>query len=84
MNGLTWNSERFKVVSGSEPVEYHNFVWPNNDKIEHDPYEWSCPCLPDYTITIGVHKGPDMHGALCICTMFEIIHHSLDGRELFE
>jgi len=80
MSDLTWSNESIKVISGSGPAEYHLFAWPDEDLIEHDPYEWSCACSPTYKITIGPHVG----AGLCLCTVYELIHHSLDGRELFK
>lgn len=79
---LTWTQESYVIKSGSDPIEYHTFVWPNDDLITHDPQAFSCPCMPRYKITIGVHS-PSNDG-ICLCELHEIIHHSLDGRELSE
>lgn len=82
MADLTWTNERFKIVSGSDPIEYHTFIWPNDDMVEHDPYNFSCACMPRYKIYIGVHSP--VNGAICLCELHELVHHSLDGRELSE
>lgn len=83
MNGLAWTSDFQKHQSGSKPVEYFSFVWPVDDLIEHHPYDLYCPCLPEYKLTIGAHDLA-FHNATCICLLHEVIHSSLDGRELFE
>ena len=82
MADLTWTHKEYAVRSGSDPIEYHTFIWPNDDLIEHIPEDFSCPCMPRYKITIGVHRPPE--GSICLCELHEVIHHSLDGRELFE
>lgn len=82
MTDLTWVSERITVRRGSDPVKYYAYVWPNEDLIEHDPYMLSCPCIPRYKITIGIHGSN--HDDFCICSYNELVHHSLDGRELSE
>lgn len=83
MPDLTWTNSLTKIPGETpgEPNEYLSITTPNDDLIVHEDCSWSCPCLPLYRIVIGVHKEP---GQICLCVMTEIVHNSLDGRELSE
>lgn len=82
---MSWTNTLLTIPGDGmdEPTHYMSITIPNEDLIEHDDMEWSCPCLPKYRYIIGVHNvlpGDE----LCLCEMTEIVHNSLDGRELSE
>lgn len=77
MSDTTWTNEVF-IIDGSG-VEQLSVTWPNDDKIQHDILNLRCVCVPDYKLTIGSHGTTG-----CLCMLSEVIHHSLDGRELSE
>lgn len=83
MPDLTWVNETWEAPAvGDEPREYMSLVYPNDDLAEHVPESIDCICGPVYRIIIGIHT--DKPGELCLCTLSEIVHNSLDGRELSE
>jgi hypothetical protein len=79
MSDLTWTNEVFIIVTPGEAMEKLSVTWPNEDLIEHDILSLTCPCIPDYKLRLFVHNTPG-----CMCMLSEVVHHSLDGRELFE
>lgn len=79
MSDLTWTNEIMLIVTPGEAPERLSVTWPNNDKVSHDPLCLNCVCVPDYKVIIGHHNRPG-----CLCILNEVVHHSLDGRELFE
>lgn len=85
MTDLAWS--RLTIVNADDsddPREYWTFIWPVGDTIEHDEENFACPCGPKLKMEIGIHTYAHGQGGLCICTYNQIVHNSLDGRELFE
>lgn len=78
MNDLDWTFECFAVDSAGHEKEYLNVIYPNNDRIDHDLLCLTCVCVPAYKIILFPH-GPG-----CDCLVNQVVHHSLDGRELYE
>lgn len=82
-NGKSWTSDTIRTPGGDDywdgAVEYLSMVYPNEDVVQHDPEDVSCVCIPLVKVTIGCHGEEG-----CLCVKTEIIHHSLDGRELSE
>ena len=79
MDDLTWTNEIFIIDLPGGASERLSVTWPNDDKVEHDPLNLRCACIPDYKVKLGFHNKPG-----CPCVLHEVVHHSLDGRELFE
>lgn len=79
MSELTWTNEIMLIVEPGEPPERLSVTWPNNDKVDHDHLSLSCVCVPDYKLYLCYHNKVG-----CECVVHEVVHHSLDGRELFE
>lgn len=79
MTDLSWTNEVATVDSDGAATEKLSVTYPNSDLVDHDPMNLRCACVPNYKITIGFHGKPG-----CLCILNEVVHHSLDGRELFE
>lgn len=79
----SWTNEVLTVEGGTDywdgAVEKLSVTYPNDDLVEHDPLSLNCVCVPLKRIIIGCHWEEG-----CLCVMTEVVHHSLDGRELSE
>lgn len=78
MDGWRLDTEVWPATE-DEPGEKLSFLHPVNDLIQHDVANLRCACNPRWTIIIGYHRRKG-----CMCVLNEVVHHSLDGRELFE
>jgi hypothetical protein len=77
---MAWKCETSSWIGvDGEPSEFLSIVHPLEDLIEHDVDNLRCACVPFWKITIGYHEREG-----CLCVLNEVVHHSLDGRELSE